>query len=75
MSSYNAFLLTAPCTRSVGEYVAILVLLIKRDVPQFVAVFLVIIFSLGGALYFALIGHYNENSLDTDNNNDTRYID
>ena len=68
-------MLTAPCTRSVGEYVAILVLLIKRDVPQFVAVFLVIIFSLGGALYFALIGHYNENSLDTDNNNDTRYID
>ena len=58
--------------RSVGEYVAILVLLIKRDVPQFVTVFLVIIFSLGGSLYFALIGHYNENNMDTDNNNDTR---
>ena len=51
---------------------AILVLLIKRDVPQFVTVFLVIIFSLGGALYLALIGHYNEDSLDTENNNDTR---
>ena len=44
---------------------AILVLLIKRDVPQFVAVFLVTIFSLGGALYFALIGDYNEESLRT----------
>ena len=60
------------CIRSVGEYVAILVLLIKRDVPQFVTVFLVIIFSLGGALYFALTGHYNGNNLDTENNNDTR---
>ena len=60
--------------RSVGEYVAILVLLIKRDVPQFVTVFLVIIFSLGGALYLALIGHYNDSNIDTENNNDTRYI-
>ena len=60
-------------SRNVGEYVAILVLLTKRDVPHFVAVFLVIIFSLGGGLYFALIGHYNEDSLDTENNNDTRW--
>lgn len=66
------FLKCHVCIRSVGEYVAILVLLIKRDVPQFVTVFLVIIFSLGGALYFALTGHYNENNLDTENNNDTR---
>ena len=69
-SSYYTYKLTN--TRSVGEYVAILVLLIKRDVPQFVTVFLVIIFSLGGALYFALTGHYNQNNMDTENNNDTR---
>ena len=49
-------------------------LLIKRDIPQFVAVFLVIIFSLGGALYLALIGHYNESNIATENNNDTRYV-
>ena len=60
--------------RSVGEYVAILILLIKRDVPQFVTVFVVIIFSLGGALYLSLIGYYNDDNLDTENNNDTRYI-
>ena len=59
-------------SRNVGEYMAILVLMTKRDVPQFMIVFLVSIFSLGGGLYFALIGHYNENSLDTENNNDTR---
>ena len=51
---------------------AILVLLIKRDVPQFVTVFVVIIFSLGGALYLSLIGHYHDDNLDTENNNDTR---
>ena len=55
-----------------GEYVAILVLLIKRDVPQFLTVFIVIIFSFGGALYLSLIGYYNDNNLDTENNNDTR---
>ena len=60
--------------RAVGEYVAILVLLIKRDVPQFMTVFLVIIFSLGGALYLSLIGHYNENNVDTENNNETRCV-
>ena len=58
--------------RSVGEYVAILILLIKRDVPQFVTVFVVIIFSLGGALYLSLIGYYSDDNLDTENNNDTR---
>ena len=62
---------TAHC-RSVGEYVAILVLLIKRDVPKFVTVFIVIIFSLGGALYFALTGNYSDENIDTENNNDTR---
>ena len=51
----------------------ILVLLIKRDVPQFVTVFVVIIFSLGGALYLSLIGHYSDDNIDTENNNDTRY--
>ena len=56
-----------------GEYVAILVLLIKRDVPQFVTVFVVIIFSLGGALYLSLIGYYSDDNIDTENNNDTRY--
>ena len=60
-------------SRSVGEYVTILVLLIKRDVPQFVTVFVVIIFSLGRALYLSLIGHYNDDNIDTENNNDTRY--
>ena len=59
-------------SRSVGEYVAILVLLIKRDVPQFVTVFAVIIFSLGGALYLSLIGYYNDDNFDTENNNETR---
>ena len=54
---------------------AILVLLIKRDVPQFVTVFIVIIFSLGGALYLSLIGYYSDNNLDTENNNDTRCSD
>ena len=58
--------------RSVGEYVAILVLLIKRDVPQFVTVFVVIIFSLGGALYLSLVGYYNDDNMDTENNNETR---
>ena len=52
---------------------AILVLLIKRDIPQFVTVFLVIIFSLGGALYLALIGHYGKTNVDTENNNETRF--
>ena len=51
---------------------AILVLLIKRDVPQFLTVFIVIIFSFGGALYLSLIGYYNDNNLDTENYNDTR---
>ena len=60
-------------SRSVGEYVTILVLLIRRDVPQFVTVFVVIIFSLGGALYLSLIEHYNDDNIDTENNNDTRY--
>ena len=60
--------------RSVGEYVAILVLLIKRDVPQFVTVFVVIIFSLGGALYLSLVGHYSSDNIDTENNNDTRFV-
>ena len=55
-----------------GEYVAILVLLIKRDVPQFVTVFVVIIISLGGVLYLSLVGHYNQDNLDTENNNETR---
>ena len=58
--------------RSVGEYVAILILLIKRDVPQFVTVFVVIIFSLGGALYLSLVGFYNDANIDTENNNETR---
>ena len=62
---------TAHC-RPVGEYVAILVLLITRDVPQFAIVFIVIIFSLGGALYFALTGNYSDENIDTENNNDTR---
>ena len=53
---------------------AILVLLIKRDVPQFLTVFIVIIFSFGGALYLSLIGYYNDNNLDTENYNDTRCI-
>ena len=48
---------------------AILVLLIKRDIHQFVTV---IIFSLGGALYLALIGHYGKTNVDTENNNETR---
>ena len=52
---------------------AILVLLIKRDVPQFVTVFMVIIFSLGGALYLSLVGYYNDGNVDTENNNETRY--
>ena len=52
---------------------AILVLLIKRDVPQFMTVFLVIIFSLGGALYLALIEHYGKTNVDTENNNETRF--
>ena len=52
---------------------AILVLLIKRDVPQFVTVFVVIIFSFGGALHLSLIGYYNDDNLDTENNNETRY--
>jgi hypothetical protein len=60
--------------KSVGEYVAILVLLIKRDVPQFVTVFVVIIFSFGGALHLSLIGYYNDDNLDTENNNETSEI-
>ena len=55
-----------------GEYVAILVLVSKRDIPHFVTVFVVIIFSLGGALYLSLVGYYNDDNMDTENNNETR---
>ena len=44
-----------------------------KNVPKFVTVSVVIIFSLGGALYLSLIGYYNDDNIDTDNNNYTNF--
>ena len=44
-----------PC-RSVGVHVVILVQVVKRDLKQFLVVFIVVIVSFGGGLYLALRG-------------------
>lgn len=55
--------------RYVGEYVAILYLLIWRDIRRIVLVFIIMIFSFGGALYFTPVASYSDNN--TENINDT----
>lgn len=63
--------------RYVGEYVAILYLLIWRDIRRIVIVFIIMIFSFGGALYFSSAARYSDNNTEsysdntTENNNDT----
>jgi len=42
--------------RGVGTYVAILVQIIIYDIYQFVIMFVVVLLSFGGGLYFALRG-------------------
>ena len=59
--------------RYLGTYIGTLFLLLKRDIPRLIGLFIVINFSFGGGLYFALIGQYDDSSVDELNNNDTRY--
>ena len=59
--------------RFMGGYIGTLLLMLKRDIPRIIGVFLVINFSFGGGLYFALVGHYNDSNVDTVNDNSTRY--
>lgn len=56
-----------------GQYVGTLFLLLKHDLPRLFAVFVVINFSFGTGLYLTLVGHYNDNNVDTVNDNSTRY--
>ena len=57
-----------------GKYVGTLFLLLKHDIPRLFGVFLVINFSFGTGLYLTLVGHYNEENVDTVNDNSTRCI-
>ena len=58
--------------RYFGSYVGTLFLLLRQDMPRLVGVFVVINFSLGSGLYFALVGHYDDGNVDTVNDNSTR---
>ena len=55
-----------------GKYVGTLFHLMKRDIPRIIGVYLVINFSFGGGLYFALVGHYDDSNVDMANDNSTR---
>ena len=57
-----------------GQYVGTLILLAKRDLPRLFIVFVVINFSFGTGLYFALVGHYNSGNLDIANENITGFV-
>ena len=54
------------------KYVGTLILMAKHDLPRLLGVFLVINFSFGTGLYFALVDHYNDDNVDVANNNSTR---
>jgi len=56
-----------------GRYIGTIFLMIRRDIPRIVGVFAVINISFGGGLYFALVGHYDDSSVDMANDNSTRY--
>jgi len=60
--------------RYMGGYTGTLLLMLKRDIPRIIGVFVVITFSFGGGLYFALVGHYDDSNVDTVNDNSTRFI-
>ena len=55
-----------------GGYIGTLFLMLKRDVVRIIGVFLVINFSFGGGLYFALVGQYGGSDVDMVNDNSTR---
>ena len=58
---------TSMVCRCTGPYVATLSILVKRDLPWIIVVFLVLNFSLGGGLYFAFLGENNANSASNTN--------
>ena len=45
--------------RPVAVYIRILLVIITRDLPQFILVMIVVLLSFGGGLYFALRGEPN----------------
>ena len=53
---------------SVGVYLQVLILVITRDVKNFILMFIVINLAFGGSLYFALRGE-----VDDTNNNSTDF--
>ena len=57
-----------------GKYVGTLILIAKHDLPRLVAVFLVINFSFGTGLYFALVDHSNDDDVHVANTNSTRLV-
>ncbi|CAI8031505.1 hypothetical protein GBAR_LOCUS17870 [Geodia barretti] len=56
------------------KYVGTLILMAKHDLPRLLGVFLVINFSFGTGLYFALVDHYNDDNVDDANNNSTSEV-
>ena len=52
-----------------GTYVGTLFLMMKKDIPRLILVFLVINLSFGAGLYFSLVGYYNKDNIDTANDN------
>ena len=59
--------------RYMGGYIGTLLLMLKQDFPRIIGVFLVINFSFGGGLYFALVGQYGGRDVDMADGNSTRY--
>ena len=57
-----------------GTYVGTLFLMMMKDIPRLSLVFLVINISFGAGLYFSLVGYYNNDNIDTVNDNTTRYV-
>ena len=55
-----------------GTDVGTLFLMMKKDIPRLLLVFLVINISFGAGLYFSLVGYYNNDNIDTVNDNTTR---
>ena len=56
-----------------GQFVGMLLLIAKRDLPLVFGVFIVINFSFGTSLYFALVANRFEGTFDVLNNNATRF--
>ena len=67
-------LMCSSIKRFMGTFVGMLILIAKHDLPRLFGVFVVINFSFGTGLYFALVEHRHDGNVDIANENVTRFV-